>query len=77
MVLGSVEQNPWFTNLLVRLLQGSKPVLALFGTNPFPDKPPKYLRAEMYYYRFSDRDAERAWWKREYRGPYTPVVSLK
>ena len=43
--LGDVRQNPWFVNFCVRLLQGSPDVLALLEKNPFPDRPPKYIRA--------------------------------
>lgn len=78
--LGRAEQNPWFGNLLLRLLQGAPPVLALFETNPFPDAPPTHLRALLYQYRFTTR-AERAvsgeWYQRELAGLYFPAVSLK
>jgi lipase maturation factor 1 len=77
--LGDVQQNPWFGNFCVRLLQGSPDVLALLSKNPFPAKPPIYIRAEVYDYHFTDfaeRRATGAWWKREYLGEYLPVVSL-
>ena len=77
--LGNYEQNPWFGNFCVRLLQGSPQVLALIAKNPFPDKPPVYIRAEVYDYHFSnvtERWATGAWWNREYLGEYLPIVSL-
>jgi hypothetical protein len=77
--LGNYQQNPWFGNFCVRLLQGSPQVLALLAKNPFPDKPPRYIRAEVYNYQFTsfaERRATRAWWKREYLGEYLPPVSL-
>ena len=40
--LGSYQQNPWFSNFMVRLLQGSPDVLALLEHNPFPDEPPRF-----------------------------------
>ena len=43
--LGDYRQNPWFVNFCERLLQGSPDVLALLERNPFPDKPPRYIRA--------------------------------
>jgi hypothetical protein len=76
--LGDYRQNPWFGNLCAHLLQGSPEVLALLKTNPFPEKPPHYIRAEFYDYRFTDfaeRRATGAWWKRELIGEYLPVVS--
>ena len=77
-------QNPrqlaWFHNLLARLLLDSKPVLALFRSNPFPDRPPVFVRALYYRYRFTTA-AERAhtghWWKRRLLGTYYPPVRLK
>jgi len=60
-------------------LEGSPPVLALMERNPFPDKPPRYLRARLYEYRFStakERREQGIWWHREYKGEYLPVISL-
>jgi hypothetical protein len=77
--LGSVDQNPWFQNFGVRLLQGSPEVMALLQKNPFPDKPPHYIRAELYNYQFTnftERRATGAWWKRESIGEYLPPVSI-
>jgi hypothetical protein len=74
--LGSYRQNRWFTNFMVRLLQGEPAVLRLLETNPFPAAPPKYVRGELYLYHFT-RWGERAWWRREDRGIYFPPVSLQ
>ena len=77
--LGDVRQNPWFVNFCERLLQGSPEVLALLAKNPFPHKPPRYLRAEFYDYHFTnfaERRATGAWWKREIIGEYLPPISL-
>jgi len=43
---------PWFPNLITRILEGSPSVLELFKSNPFPDAPPRYVRAELYSYTF-------------------------
>lgn len=77
--LGSYQDNPWFENFCVRLLQDSPEVLALLKLNPFPEKPPRYIRAELYNYKFtnfSERYATGAWWKRQQIGEYLPPVSL-
>ena len=77
--LGDYQQNPWLENFCVRLLQGSPQVLALLEKNPFPAKPPRYIRAELYNYQFTtfaERRATGDWWKREYLGEYLPPVSL-
>ena len=77
--LGSAQDNPWFGNLLVRLLQGSPTVLALLAHNPFPDHPPQYMRARLYDYHFNtneNRSTTGHWWRRELLGDYFPVISL-
>src|SRR6266571_3627167 len=78
--LGNYEENRWFMEFLIRLLQGSRPVLGLVAHNPFPEAPPRYARALVYDYHFTDlatRRSDSAWWRREYKGPYCPVVSLE
>jgi predicted DCC family thiol-disulfide oxidoreductase YuxK len=78
--LGDYRQNQWFLNLCVRLLQGSKPVIALLRLNPFPDKPPVYLRATVYDYRFTtprEHNETGHWWSREVINLYCPMLSLK
>jgi hypothetical protein len=77
--LSSYERTPWFQGLLVRLLEGSPPVLDLLARNPFPAHPPRYMRAMRYAYRFTtaaERRATGAWWSRTLLGSYSPVVSL-
>jgi hypothetical protein len=74
--LGAGDADGWMVNLMVRLQQGSPDVLALLGKNPFPDAPPRYIRAEVYKYQFTDfatLRAEGAWWRRELVGVYAPV----
>ena len=78
--LGSYRTNRWFVEFIERLLQGSPEVLGLLEENPFPDAPPRYIRAVLYDYQFTDFDtkqAEGAWWRREWKGLYLPVVSLR
>ncbi|MBI3590014.1 MAG: lipase maturation factor family protein [Candidatus Melainabacteria bacterium] len=78
--LGSYRNNQWFINFCVRLLQGSKDVLKLIAYNPFSDSPPHYLRALIYDYKFTDMDTKHRTgnlWKRELKGLYFPVVTLK
>jgi lipase maturation factor 1 len=77
--LESPRENPWFFGLIVRLLQGSQDVNRLLAHNPFPDKPPSYVRAMFYRYRFTTVIELRqtcAWWKRQELREYLPTVSL-
>jgi hypothetical protein len=75
--LEAPEQNPWLVGLIVRLLEGSRDVTGLLARNPFPDKPPKYIRAMFYRYRFTTNEERQtgAWWKREELREYLPTIS--
>ncbi|KAH9500468.1 Lipase maturation factor 2 [Bulinus truncatus] len=78
--LSNYQNNPWFLNLVYRLLQNQPDVLELLGPNPFPDKPPQYIRATLYHYHYtSPRDCQAkkkcGWWKRERKAEYLPPLS--
>lgn len=78
--LGHYRANPWFTALVTRLLEGSKEIRPFFKTNPFPDVPPKFVRALVYSYHFTTLKEKKKtgnWWKRTYKGIYIPQCSLK
>ena len=77
--LGTYQRNPWLVNFCFRLLEGSPDVLKLLGRNPFPAAPPRYVRAQLYDYHFTDLATRRKtgdWWRRELKGEYLPVLSL-
>ncbi len=77
--LGGPADAPWFGSFLLRLLENSPPVLSLLAKNPFPDRPPKYIRATLYEYRFADATTHATsgqWWVRREVGGYFPAVSL-
>lgn len=78
--LGNYRGNVWFLNFVARLLQGQPEVLALLAGNPFPNQPPKYIRARVYEYRFTTEAERRAtgnWWQRDELGFYLRPVSLE
>jgi hypothetical protein len=78
-VLENPQENPWFVGLIVKLLQGSHDVNRLLAHNPFPDKPPRYVRAMFYRYQFTTLSELRqtgAWWKRQELREYLPTLSL-
>jgi predicted DCC family thiol-disulfide oxidoreductase YuxK len=77
--LTDFRSEPWFLELCRRVLAGSAPVLGLLESNPFPRAPPRYLRAVVYDYHFSDAGTRRttgAWWIRRPLGLYCPVLTL-
>ena len=78
--LSRFNDEPWFQNLLVRLLEADSEVLKLLERDPFQGRKPRYIRAVLYRYRFADagaREAEGAWWTRERLGEYSPTLSLR
>jgi hypothetical protein len=67
----------WFEPFIARLLANDPATLRLLRHNPFPDRPPTYVRARLYEYRFTTRDERRAtgaWWHRELAGSYLRPV---
>jgi hypothetical protein len=74
------RENLWFVEFASRLLEGSPPVLALLEKNPFPNRPPRFVRAMAYNYTFTDWETHRrtgAWWKREPLGVYLPAIGIR
>jgi predicted DCC family thiol-disulfide oxidoreductase YuxK len=77
--LDDPQRLPWFSQFLERLLGNEPSVTALLKTNPFPDKPPTYVRAEFYDYTYARDDDHAAgrWWERRLAGLYFPKARLK
>jgi hypothetical protein len=72
--------QPWFVPFVARLLEGDRDTLKLLGRNPFPDRPPTYVRADTYRYRFTTRAERRAtgeWWSRTRESPMLRPVRLE
>ncbi len=68
------EDEPWIVHLIAKLLAGDREVMALFANDPFPDRPPRFVRASYYRYRFA-RPGEPGWWQRERLGDYLRPLS--
>jgi len=72
-------RDEWFVGLLRQMLNGDKETLALLAANPFPDRPPRYLRARYYRYRFTtpaERQQTGQWWNRQLAGEYVRPITL-
>ena len=71
--MSTPEEYPWTKTLVSKLLNNDAGALSLFAGNPFPDKPPRYIRAVLYRYSFThDR-----WWSRQRLGePWLPPQAL-
>ena len=78
--MSSYRDHPWFINFVAKLLQNDKPVLSLLQSNPFPDAPPKFVRAELWEYHFASPETHGktgVWWVRTDEGLWFPPVSLQ
>ena len=78
--LGNPEQEHWLWNLMIRLLQNSEPITAIFDYNPFPDAPPVSVRARYYQYTFTSvekRMETGRCWNRSLIGEYYPPISFR
>jgi lipase maturation factor 1 len=76
--LDDPQRVPWFSRFLERLLENEPSVTGLLERNPFPNKPPTYVRAELYEYSYAGKDqAAGQWWNRRLAGLYSPRARLK
>ncbi len=70
-----LRQN-WFIAFEQRLLEGSPAVLGLLRENPFPARPPRYIRARLSLYSFTG-PGSRDWWTSRDLGLYCPPFELR
>ena len=65
----------WFEQFIIKLKQGSPEVSALLEHDPFKERPPEFIRIQVFQYQFTsikERQETGNWWKYEYLGlfPY-------
>jgi hypothetical protein len=75
--LGTWREYPIVPRTEVRLLSNSADVLSLFAGNPFPQHPPRAVRAVMWQYWFTTMEEKRSqglWWRRQFLGLYAPTL---
>lgn len=78
--LSTFRRSPWIRAFLSRLLERSRPVEDLLEEVPFPEDGPRYVRAVLYEYRFTDAEERREtgrWWSREQVGLYAPPLTVE
>ncbi len=76
--LSPLYAQRWMRPLMLRLLVNDAPTLRLLRCNPFPESPPRYVRAQLYRYRFTtwgELRRDHAWWHRTLLGEYLPPIS--
>jgi hypothetical protein len=76
--MGTPSEYPWTLHLVWKLLHNDSGALSLFGGNPFPDKPPRYVRAVLYRYEFAPAgNPQHDWWKRKELALWLPPLSAE
>ncbi|MDP4132142.1 MAG: lipase maturation factor family protein [Bacteroidota bacterium] len=75
--MSSPQEYPWTLNLVSKLLHNDAGAVSLFAGNPFPGRPPRYIRAVLYRYSFAKPgNPGGLWWNRErVGGPWLPAMS--
>jgi hypothetical protein len=78
--LGEWRDNPIVLRTERKLLSNEPDVLELFAANPFPQGPPRQVRAVLWQYWFTSMAEKRRhgiWWRREFLGLYAPAIQLE
>jgi hypothetical protein len=73
--MSSWDRYPWTVHLVSKLLHGDPDTLSLIERNPFPSRPPRWIRATLYRYRFARSGPDGRWWERTVVGPWLPPLS--
>jgi hypothetical protein len=75
--MSDYREYPWTLNLVWKLLHNDPATLGLFAGNPFPDHPPRYVRAVLYNYHFAKPgNPEHVYWTRDRLGLWLPALSV-
>jgi hypothetical protein len=74
--MSSAGEYPWTVNLVSKLLHNDRAAVSLFAINPFPDRPPRYIRAILYRYSFAKKNANGIWWNRQRIDVWLPPMSV-
>ena len=72
------DAYPWTAHFVWKLLHNDRGTLGLLANNPFPEQPPRYIRAELFRYQFAPPgDPSGAWWTRTPLGLWLPPLSVE
>ena len=79
-----MDSQPFLANFLIKLLDGRENITApLLKKNPFPSRPPKFLKIDKYKYFFTRLDSipegeyvPLKWWNRRKDGEYLKPINI-
>jgi hypothetical protein len=64
--MSTADEYPWTLNLVSKLLYNDPGAISLFAGNPFPEKPPRFVRVVLYRYSFAKPgNPDGQYWNRE------------
>ena len=73
--MGSYQQHPWLVHFVYKLLLNDEKTIGLIQNNPFSKKAPKYIRATLFRYEFTEAGRlDKRWWKRKKVREYLPPL---
>ena len=76
--MSSPDDYTWTFNLVWKLLHNDPNAVSLFAGNPFPRKPPRFVRAVLYSYSFArPGNKDGLWWNRKREGLWLPAMSVQ
>ena len=76
--LSDYQNEPWLVHLMYKLLHNDPGALSLLDGQPFPNNPPRFVRAELYRYRFTRLgDGSDAYWDRKRIDTYIAPLSAE
>ncbi len=71
----SPNEHPWLIHFIWKLLHNDDGALGLLANRPFPAAPPKYIRVDLYRYRFAPRGSGATWVREKVRHWLPPLSS--
>ena len=75
--MSTPDQYPWTYNLVYKLLHNDAGAVSLFAGNPFPNKPPRFIRAVLCRYEFAaPNNPQGLYWNREVLGDWIHPMSV-
>jgi hypothetical protein len=72
--MATPAEHPWLLHLVWKLLHGDPGPKALLANDPFPGRPPRWIRARLYRYRFAPPGGD-AFWERTLEDEWLPPLS--
>ncbi len=75
--MSTPEDYPWTVTVIDKLLHSDPAIINLFAKTPFPVSPPRYIRAVLYRYSFTQPGATSGdYWQRTRLAIWLPATGL-